>query len=237
MFSKRKKYTLIATGVIVLVLVLDQLLKIWVKTHLALGQTVPVLGHWFNLCFVENEGMAFGLSFGHNVGKLLLTLLRIALVVLICWYMHRQIKQDKMKGLALAVFSLIVAGALGNIIDSLFYGLIFSESSVFAVASAFPESGGYAPFFFGKVVDMFYVKLFHIPDSFPLWGGSYFFPAIFNIADTCITVGIFLMLIFNRRVLDMDALQSKDKKAFSEEIKESKDEVVEPEAAIESEQY
>lgn len=232
--SKRKKYSLIATGIIVLVLILDQLLKIWVKTHLALGQTVPVLGHWFNLCFVENEGMAFGLSFGHNVGKLLLTLLRIALVVLICWYMHRQIKQDKMKGLALAVFSLIVAGALGNIIDSLFYGLVFSESSVFAVASAFPEGGGYAPFFFGKVVDMFYVKLFHIPDNFPLWGGSYFFPAIFNIADTCITVGIFLMLIFNKRVLDMDAFQSKDKKAVSEEVAES--EVAESEMAVESEQ-
>lgn len=230
MLSKRKKYTLIATGVIVLILILDQLLKIWVKTHLALGQTVPVLGHWFNLCFVENEGMAFGLSFGHNVGKLLLTLLRIALVVLICWYMHRQIKQDKMGGLALVVFSLIVAGALGNIIDSLFYGLVFSESSVFAVASAFPEGGGYAPFFFGKVVDMFYVKLFHIPDNFPLWGGSYFFPAIFNIADTCITVGIFLMLIFNKRVLDMEVFQSKDKKEVSEEVSELK--VEDPETAI-----
>lgn len=232
--SKKNKYTLIASSVIVLVLILDQILKIWVKTHLALGQTVSVIGHWFNLCFVENEGMAFGFSFGHNVGKLILSLLRIALVVLICWYMHRQIKQEKMNGFSLVVFSLIVAGALGNIIDSLFYGLIFSESSFFAVASAFPEGGGYAPFFFGKVVDMFYVKLFHIPDGFPLWGGSYFFPAIFNVADACITVGIFMMLIFNKRVLNMDVFQSKAKEAVPEKSVNSEDESVEPETIVES---
>jgi len=219
--SKRKKYTLIAVCVIVLILLADQILKIWVKTHYALGQTTPILGQWLNICFVENEGMAFGLSFGHNVGKLLLSLLRIALVGLICWYMHRQIKREKMKGLSLVIFSFIVAGALGNILDSLFYGLIFSESTIFTVASAFPEGGGYAPFFFGKVVDMFYVKLFHIPDGFPLWGGSYFFPAIFNIADACITVGIFLMLVFNKKVLDLDDFQLDRKKESSEPATES----------------
>ena len=206
--TKRKKFTLIAIGIIVLIITFDQILKIWVKTHLALGQTIPIFGHWFNLCFVENEGMAFGLSFGHNIGKLLLSILRILLVVLICWYMHRQLKRDRMNTLSLTVFSLIIAGALGNIIDSLFYGLVFSESSILAAASAFPEGGGYAPFFFGKVVDMFYVKLFHIPDGFPLWGGSYFFPAIFNIADSCVTIGIFIMLIFNKKVLDFNESQS-----------------------------
>ena len=172
------------------------------KTHLALGECVPVLGHWFNLHFMENEGMAFGISLGQNFGKLLLSLLRIALVVLLCWYTHRLIKRERMDGLTLAVFCLVIAGALGNIIDSLFYGLVFSASSPFTVATLFPEGGGYAPFFYGRVVDMFYLKLFPIPDKFPLWGGSYFFPAIFNIADACITVGIFLMIIFNKRIFN-----------------------------------
>ena len=200
--NKQKKYNVIAVCVIATVILLDQLLKIWVKTHLALGECVPVLGHWFNLHFMENEGMAFGISLGQNFGKLLLSLLRIALVVLLCWYTHRLIKRERMDGLTLAVFCLVIAGALGNIIDSLFYGLVFSASSPFTVATLFPEGGGYAPFFYGRVVDMFYLKLFPIPDKFPLWGGSYFFPAIFNIADACITVGIFLMIIFNKRIFN-----------------------------------
>lgn len=203
MLNKQKKNTIIASCVIVAIIFLDQLLKIWVKTHMALGETIPVLGNWFNLYFVENEGMAFGISLGQNLGKLMLSLLRIVLVVFLCWYMHKQIKDEKIDGLTLTVFCLIIAGALGNIIDCLFYGLIFNESTFFTTASLFPESGGYAPFFYGRVVDMFYVKLFHIPDGFPLWGGSYFFPAIFNIADACITVGIFMVIIFNKRVLNV----------------------------------
>lgn len=198
--NKQRKYNVIAICVIATVILLDQLLKIWVKTHLALGECVPLLGNWFNLHFVENEGMAFGISLGQNFGKLMLSLLRIALVVLLCWYTHRLIKRERMDGLTLAVFSLVIAGALGNILDSLFYGLVFSESTPFAAATLFPEGGGYAPFFYGRVVDMFYLKLFPIPEWFPLWGGSYFFPAIFNIADACITVGIFLMIIFNKRI-------------------------------------
>lgn len=198
--NKQKKYTIIASCVIVAIIFLDQLLKIWVKTHMTLGETIPVLGNWFNLYFVENEGMAFGISLGQNLGKLMLSLLRVVLVVFLCWYMHKQIKNEKMDGITLSILCLIIAGALGNIIDCLFYGLIFNESTFFVTASLFPEGGGYAPFFYGKVVDMFYVKLFHIPDGFPLWGGSYFFPAIFNIADSCITVGIFLAIIFSKRL-------------------------------------
>lgn len=167
---------------------------------MALGQVIPVLGNWFNLLFIENEGMAFGISFGQNIGKLLLSLFRIVLVVALCWYMFRQIKRDKMDGLTLTIFCMVIAGAFGNIVDSLFYGLIFNESTPFTVASIFPKDGGYAPFFYGKVVDMFYFPLFLIPEGFPLWGGSYFFPAIFNFADVCITVGIILMIIFNKRV-------------------------------------
>ncbi len=212
--NKQRKYNVIAVCVIATVILLDQLLKIWVKTHLALGECVPVLGNWFNLHFVENEGMAFGISLGQNFGKLMLSLLRIALVVLLCWYTHRLIKRERMNGLTLAVFSLVIAGALGNIIDSLFYGLVFSASTPFAAATLFPEGGGYAPFFYGRVVDMFYLKLFPIPDKFPLWGGSYFFPAIFNIADACITVGIFLMIIFNKRIFkQIEAPQEAEERA------------------------
>lgn len=203
--SRQKKFRLIAIAIVAVVLVIDQILKFWVKTHMTIGQLNPVLGNWFNLLFIENAGMAFGLSFGQNVGKLLLSLVRIVLVVFLCWYLHRQISRDKLDGLTLTVFCLIIAGALGNILDSLFYGLIFSESTPETLAVLFPVGSGYAPFFFGRVVDMFYVRLFHIPDGFPLWGGSYFFPAIFNFADACITVGIFLMLIFNKRFFQPSA--------------------------------
>lgn len=198
--EKRRRYSLVAACIILVLILLDQVLKIWVKTHLTLGETIPLLGNWFNLYFVENPGMAFGLSFGQNIGKLLLTLLRIALVVFLCWYMHRQIKRNQMEGIVMFTFCLIIAGALGNIIDCLFYGVIFSESTIVSVASIFPEGGGYAPFMYGRVVDMIYVKLFPIPENFPLWGGSYFFPAIFNFADSCVTVGVLLVIIFNKRV-------------------------------------
>lgn len=197
--NRQKKLSLIAGIIIVVIILLDQLLKIWVKTHMVLGQTIPIFGDWLNLYFIENQGMAFGLSFGENIGKLLLSIFRIVLVAFLCWYMHKLIKEDKIDGLMLTIFSLIIAGALGNIIDCLFYGLAFSESTPLALASLFPEGGGYAPFFYGRVVDMIYVKLFPIPEGFPLGGGSYFFPAIFNIADSCITIGVFMVLIFNKR--------------------------------------
>ena len=191
----------------VALILLDQILKIWVKTHMCLGECIPLIGHWFNLYFVENPGMAFGLSFGQNFGKLLLTLLRIVLVVFLCWYMHRLIKRDKMDWAVLVTFSLIVAGALGNIIDCLFYGVIFNESTLSTLATMFPDGGGYAPFLYGRVVDMIYVKLFPIPSGFPVWGGTYFFPAIFNFADTCVTVGVALLIIFNKRVFKEERVE------------------------------
>ena len=198
--EKGRRYSIVASAIIVVLIILDQILKIWVKTHLALGETIPLLGNWLNLYFVENPGMAFGLSFGQNFGKLMLTLLRVVLVAFLCWYMHRLIKRDKMDTPVLITFCLIIAGALGNIIDCMFYGVIFNESTPLAVAAMFPEGGGYAPFMYGKVVDMIYVRLFPIPESFPLWGGTYFFPAIFNFADSCVTVGVTLVIIFNKRI-------------------------------------
>lgn len=200
--KKSRRYGIVTCVIIVTLIILDQILKIWVKTHMSLGETIPLLGNWLNLCFVENPGMAFGLSFGQNIGKLLLTLLRIVLVVFLCWYMHRLIKRDKMDVPVLITFCLIIAGALGNIIDCMFYGLIFNESTPLVVASMFPEGGGYAPFLYGKVVDMIYIRLFPIPEGFPLWGGTWFFPAIFNFADSCVTVGVALVIIFNKRIFN-----------------------------------
>ena len=195
----KKKHIWIGVLVVFALIVIDQVIKFWVKTHLVVGQTVPLIGQWFNLHFVENEGMAFGISFGQQVGKLLLSLVRIALVVLLCWYFVNRVKRQKMDGVVLAIFCMVIAGALGNIIDSMFYGIFFTESNFLQVAEWSPGHG-YAPFFFGKVVDMFYLKLFPIPEKFPLWGGSYFFPAIFNFADACITIGIVLAIIFNKRI-------------------------------------
>lgn len=195
----RKKYSLISVGIILFLVLADQIFKIWVKTHFALGESIPVLGNWFNLRFIENEGMAFGLSFGDNIGKLLLSVFRILLTGFMIYYLSRLIKQSKADLLTISVFSLIIAGAMGNILDSLFYGLIFNESTPFAVATLFPPEGGYAPFFYGKVVDMFDFNLFPLPDWVPIFGGSYFFPAIFNIADSCITVGVILVIIFNKK--------------------------------------
>ena len=200
----KKKYAWTAAVIVTVLIVIDQILKFWVKTHLAIGQTVPLLGEWFNLHFVENEGMAFGISFGQQVGKFLLSLVRILLVGALCWYTARRIRRDKMDWLVLVILCLVIAGAMGNILDSMFYGILFTKSDFLHVAQWSPGHG-YAPFFFGKVVDMFYVKLFPIPEGFPLWGGSYFFPAVFNFADACITVGIFLAIIFNKLIFsDLD---------------------------------
>ncbi len=199
--ASKKKLTLSLIIIISLVF-LDQLLKIWVKTHFTLGEAIPVFGNWFFLHFIENEGMAFGLSLGNQIGKFLLTLFRLILTLFIAIYLITQIKKSKIDTVVVVVFSLIIAGALGNIVDSMFYGLIFSESTPSAVASLFPTTGGYAPVFYGKVVDMFDFKLFPLPQWIPFFGESYFFPAIFNIADSCITIGIILLLIFNKRVFN-----------------------------------
>lgn len=167
---------------------------------MTLGESIPLLGNWFHLFFIENEGMAFGISFGANAGKLLLSLLRIAIVGFLIYYTVKLIRKGKADAVTVTIFSLIVAGALGNILDSAFYGLIFSESTMTSVATLFPPEGGYGRFLYGNVVDMFYFQLFLIPEWFPLWGGSYFFPAVFNIADSCVTLGLIGLLIFNKRI-------------------------------------
>jgi signal peptidase II len=200
--------------VTLLVLVADQSLKIWVKTHFFLGEYVPLFGahsHSGYLQFVENDGMAFGLRIGGNTGKLLLTLFRIAAVGVIGWILWHMV-QRKRGAWMITSLALILAGALGNIIDSALYGLIFDKGTVFdpgldratgyeGVAQL--STAGYTSFLHGSVVDMFYFPLWQgrFPDWLPIWGGEYFefFRPVFNIADAAISVGVAMMILARRR--------------------------------------
>jgi len=173
---------------------------------MTIGESIPVLGSWFQLFFIENKGMAFGMFFGGEIGKLILSLFRIVLVILLIIYIRRLIKNRAPLGVIIGL-SLIMVGALGNIIDCAFYGLLFNESTSDQVALFLPEGGGYASFLHGKVVDMLYFPIIqtHLPDWVPFWGGRefIFFRFIFNIADSAITTGILYLLIFQRRFLGM----------------------------------
>ena len=199
--EKRKKLTLTAILVIVVAVVVDQIIKILVRTHMAPGETIPVLGNWFLLHFVENEGIAFGVSFGQNIGKLLLSLFRIGLSGLLIWWIGKMLKRERPVPTGVLIgLTLIAAGAVGNLIDCLFYGMVFSESTVDAV-SAF--GGSYAPFMQGRVVDMFYFPLWTWPEWVPFVGGDIFFRPVFNFADSCITCGVITLLLFYAKVVNM----------------------------------
>jgi len=194
-----------AALIVFLVLLADQVLKIWIKTHMTLGQEIHVAGNWFILHFTENEGMAFGITFGGSAGKLILSIFRIIAVIVIGFYIYRLRQKSPHPGLIVS-FSLIMAGALGNILDSAFYGLIFTQSSYHTVAAIFPPEGGYASFLHGKVVDMLYFPVIEptLPAWFPLWGGEpfTFFRPVFNIADSSITSGVLLLLIFQKKFFE-----------------------------------
>lgn len=189
--------------IIALILVLDQFFKIWVKSHMYLGESIPVFTDWFYLHFTENEGMAFGMSLGGNMGKLFLSIFRIiAVIIMVVWLVKLSKKPTFDKWLAVCL-AFIIAGALGNILDSAFYGLIFTQSHYHEVATMFPPDGGYTGFLHGKVVDMLYFPL--IETRYPGWipwvGGEdfTFFRPVFNIADSSITVGVVLLIIFQKR--------------------------------------
>ncbi len=184
------------------ILILDQSLKIWVKTNMTLGQEFSVIGNWFLLHFIENNGMAFGMEFAGKTGKLILSVFRVFAVAGIGWYLVKLIKDDVSYGLIFSI-SAIFAGAVGNIIDSAFYGVIFSDSGFFKLATLFPEQGGYSSFLHGRVVDMLYFPVLkgHYPSWFPWNAGSeyIFFRPVFNLADSSITIGVAAILIFQKR--------------------------------------
>lgn len=202
MEQKRKK-TLLIILLIVGLLAIDQIVKICVKTHMTLDEAIPVFGQWFYIRFIENRGAAYGMELGGDYGKLILSLLRIVAVGAIGWYIHRLIKRRAPTGVVIG-FGLILAGALGNIIDSAFYGLIFSQSTFTQVAHFVPWGTGYATFLHGSVVDMLYFPIIEIdrmPDWVPLVGGEpyTFFSPIFNIADSYVTGGIAYLILFHRK--------------------------------------
>lgn len=188
---KTKK--IVAALIIIGMIVIDQVVKIAVKTHMALGESFEIFP-WFKILFVENPGMAFGMSIG---SKWILTTFRIIVSAAVMYYLVKLIKMNSRMSYIVTI-SLLFTGAVGNIIDSMFYGQIFSESTYFSVASLFPAGGGYAPVMLGRVVDMLYFPLFVFPDWVPMLGGQIFFSPVFNVADICVTVSMFALILFFR---------------------------------------
>ena len=183
-----------------LLLVVDQLLKFWIKTNMFLGQEFKIFD-WFIIHFTENNGMAFGLEFGGDTGKIILSLFRIIVIVWGFSYITTLTKSKLPNGLLIAL-GLVFGGAIGNIIDGVFYGVLFNDSYN-QVAEFLPSVGGYSTFLMGKVVDMFYFPLIntHFPDWLPFFGGEHFifFRPVFNIADSGISVGMFMLILFYRK--------------------------------------
>jgi len=200
MTASKKAFTAIA--VVLLILLADQIIKIWVKTTMALGDDIQITP-WFHIRFIENEGMAMGIKV---IGKLFLTIFRLVASIAIVYYIYLLIRNN-FKLSYIILVSMIFAGAVGNIVDSVFYGVIFSESSYTQVAVLFPPGGGYSSLLHGEVVDMFYFPLFRFtwPSWMPWIGGSEFefFRYIFNLADASISVGIVVLLLFFRKTLSL----------------------------------
>jgi len=195
-FSKDAKITVF----VVLLLVIDQVIKILVKTNMQIGENISVIGNWFRLLFIENNGFAFGMQLGGGVGKFILSAGRIAIIVLLIIYIRRLTRKEETPSGVLVGLSLILAGAIGNIIDCVFYGWIF----------------GYAPIMFGRVVDMFYFPIIDttLPSGFPVFGGRHiiFFRPIFNFADSCITCGAIYIILFKWRFFAASDKEEHDKK-------------------------
>jgi len=184
--------------IIALIIIADQTLKIWIKTHYTFGEVMKIGGfNWAKLYFIENKGMAWGWEFGGDWGKMILTLFRLAAVIFGTWYLGKIVKQQYHRGFIICA-SLIYAGALGNLLDSMFYGLIFEESTYAHIAKIFPPHG-YAGFLHGRVVDMLYFPMVDstFPKWFPVFGGEKFefFSPIFNIADASISAGVITLFV------------------------------------------
>lgn len=192
---------------VLIVLLLDQLLKIYIKTHFSYGEEHNVIGDWFKLHFIENEGMAFGMKFGEHWGKLFLTLFRLVAVAWGFYFIQNTLIKEKYSNGLIFCASLILAGALGNSIDSVFYGKIFTESS-FHVAKWTAWGQGYTDMFHGRVVDMLYFPVLKgtYPTWFPIWGGDdfEFFRPVFNIADAAISGGVISIFVFQGKMLSKE---------------------------------
>lgn len=198
MANIKKSRGILAVTLILVLLVIDQVIKIWVKTNMPLYDTIEITS-WFKIHYIENNGMAFGMTF---VNKLVLSLFRIAAIVLLCYYISLLVRRGCRLGYLICV-AIVTARAAGNIFDSMFYGLIFSGSSPYYVSYFVPFGDGYAPFLMGKVVDMFYFPLIEstFPDWVPFWGGEnfVFFSPVFNFADACVSVGVVVILLFYQK--------------------------------------
>jgi signal peptidase II len=208
------KRATLATLIVLGILFIDQAVKIYIKTQFYYGESVFIFGQeWAQIKFIENPGMAFGWEFGGVTGKYILSIFRILMSVFLIYFIRELIKAKESKGF-IAAFALIIAGAIGNILDSLYFGLIFSSSSHGKVATMFPDGGGYAPFLQGKVVDMFYFPMFkgHLPEWLPIKGGDYFefFRPIFNVADASISIGVFLIILFFRKYFMKRPMEEKN---------------------------
>lgn len=193
----KKQFTRWLIILAVAIVVIDQVVKFAVKLNMQIGEEIPLIGSWCRLHFTENEGFAFGTTLGGTTGKIILSIFRMAAAVFVAWLVARLVRRNGKRPLILSL-TMIAAGALGNIIDSCFYGLIFSDS-YYHVATLFPPEGGYAPFLQGKVVDMFYFPLFQFdwPSWIPFVGGKHFefFNAIFNVADSAISIGVIWIVL------------------------------------------
>lgn len=192
----------IAVIIIAAILIVDQIIKIEVKTNMSLGEALRITD-WFYIEFIENNGMAYGMTF---INKLVLSLFRMFAICGIGWYIWRVVKSGLFSKGYIVCLSMVLAGAAGNLIDCLFYGLIFNASTPFNVAHFVPFGEGYSTFLHGRVVDMFYFPIIHTqwPDWVPVWGGDdfVFFSPVFNFADSCISVGVVLLLLFFRKDLE-----------------------------------
>ena len=175
----------------VALVIIDQIIKVLVKTNMELGEQIMLIGQWCRLCFVENEGLAFGMAFGGKAGKLILSLVRVVLGGALIWWIHSLLKKDKVPTGVLVGLSLITAGAIGNLVDCMFYGLIWD----------------YAPFMFGKVVDMFYFPIIRTAEK------VIFFSPVFNFADSCVTVGAFYLVLFQWRFFSSDSKEADSSEA------------------------
>jgi signal peptidase II len=197
---------------ILLIVLLDQLLKIYVKTHLEYDEDRRLIGHWFRLHFIENNGMAWGWTLGFSWGKIVLTIFRLFAVIWGAFYINKIVGQKKTTAFIICV-AMIYAGALGNLIDSLFYGIIFDKGALFNDLQgtfvrydglAMMSTHGYSPFLHGNVVDMIYLPFFRgtFPSWLPFWGGQHFefFSMVFNIADASISIGVIALLVFRKRI-------------------------------------